>query len=610
VHQRTEGNPLFMVQVVEDWVHRGWLVQTDQHWTLRVGLAALAVTVPEGLRQMLEQHLDRLSPMEQQVLEVGSVAGTTFSAAAVAAGLAHEVVQVEECCAGLARRRQWLEASGEHSWPDGTVAGAYRFTHALYQEVAYSRLTAAWRAQIHRCIGEREEAGYGPQAHERAAVLAVHFERGRDAERAIKYLQHAADNALHRCAYTDAITHLTKALALLTTLPEMPERAQRELDVQLALGPAFMATKGLAAPEVEQTYARARTLCAQIGETPQVFSALRGLAVFYHNRGALPIARELREQCLRLAQQAAEPTHLLEAHIDLGITLSFLGEYAAAQTHFEQGNARTDPVVQRVLRRIVVPRVACLAHAARTLWCLGYPAQALRRSQEALALAQELAHHHSLAYARHFATLLHYLRRDVVAVQAEADVCLALATAQGFPLWEAGGLVYRGWALAMQDEWEVGLAQLRQGLAAALALEQELSRPSYLVLLAEAVGHTGQVEEGLRWLAEALMAFEATGRGDLLAEAYRLQGVLLLRQTAPDPTHAEICFQQALAIARRQQAKSWELRAATSLSRLWQQQGKRTEAHALLAPIYGWFTEGFDTADLQEAKALLRNLEG
>jgi predicted ATPase len=180
-------------------------------------------------------------------------------------------------------------------------------------------------------------------------------------------------------------------------------------------------------------------------------------------------------------------------------------------------------------------------------------------------------------------------------------VCLALATAQGFPLWEAGGRVYRGWALAMQGEWEVGLAQLRQGLAATVALEQELSRPSCLVLLAEAVGHTGQVEEGLRLLAEALTAFEASGRGDMLAEAYRLQGEFLLCQAVPDAAQAETCFQQA---------KSWELRAATSLSRLWQQQGKRMEAHALLAPVYGWFTEGFDTADLQEAKALLEGLRG
>ena len=612
VHQRTEGNPLFMVQVVEDWVRRGWLIQVDRHWTLRVGLAALAVTVPDGLQQMLEQHLDRLSPMEQQVLEVGSVAGATFSAAAVAAGLVHEVVQMEECCAGLARRRQWLEACGEHSWPDGTVAGAYRFTHALYQEVLYSRLTAARRAQLHRRIGEREEAGYGSQARERAAVLAMHFGRGRDHERALRYLQHAADNALHRSAYTDAITHLTNALALLATLPEIPDRAQRELDVQLALGPAFVAAKGMAAPEVEQTYARARTLCAQVGETPQLFPTLLGLCLFYQSRGVLPTARELGAQLLRLAQREAAPLHLLEAHGALGNILFFLGDYTEAWTHLEQGIALTDPTAERglALHHDRAPGVGRLAAASLTLWCLGYPAQAVRRSQEALALAQALAHPYSLALAQYYAAYLHQRRREALAVQAHAEALLTLATAQGFPLWVGLGTCWRGWALAMQGQSEAGLTQLRQGLAAVAATGQALSQPFGLILLAEAAGHTGQVEEGLRLLAETRTAFEASGRGDLLAEAYRLQGECLLRQAVPDAAHAETCFQQALAVARRQQAKSWELRAAMSLSRLWTRQGKRDEARELLAPIYSWFAEGFDTADLQEAKILLEELTG
>jgi DNA-binding winged helix-turn-helix (wHTH) protein len=286
VHQRTEGNPLFMVSVVEDWVRRGWLAQADGHWILRVGLAALAVTVPEGLRQMLEQQLDRLSPMEQQVLEVGSVAGATFSAAAVAAGLVHEVVQVEEWCSDLARRRQWLQADGEQSWPDGTVAGGYRFTHALYQEVAYTRLTTARRAQLHRRIGERKEVGYGAQARQMAAELAVHFARGRNAERAVHYLQYAGENALRRSAYQEAITHLTTGLEVLATLPETPTRVQQELDLQIALGPALMATKGHAAPEVETAYARARELCQRMGDTPQVFPVLWGLWLFYNDRGS------------------------------------------------------------------------------------------------------------------------------------------------------------------------------------------------------------------------------------------------------------------------------------------------------------------------------------
>jgi predicted ATPase len=202
---------------------------------------------------------------------------------------------------------------------------------------------------------------------------------------------------------------------------------------------------------------------------------------------------------------------------------------------------------------------------------------------------------------------LHYHRRDALAVQALAEAILTLATAQGFPLWVGFGTYWRSWALAVQGQGETGLAQIHQGMAAVLATGQEMSRSLCLVLLAEVTGHTGQIDEGLRLLAEALTAFETNGRGNLLAEAYRLEGTLLLRQAVPDVAQAEACLQQALTIARRQQAKSWELRAATSLSRLWQQQGKHAEAYDLLAPIYGWFTEGFDTADLQEAKALMED---
>jgi predicted ATPase len=225
-----------------------------------------------------------------------------------------------------------------------------------------------------------------------------------------------------------------------------------------------------------------------------------------------------------------------------------------------------------------------------------------------VALAQELTHHQSLAYAQHMAAVLHHRHREVPEVQAQAEALLTLATAQGLPLWLGHGRLWQGWALAMQGKNEAGLAQMHQRLAAARATGQELSRPYQLVLLAEAASCTGQIEEGLRWLAEALRAFKASRRGDMLTEAYRLQGELLLRQGFPEVAQAEACFQQALSVARRRQAKSWELRAAMSLTRLWRQQGKRDEAIELLAPIYGWFTEGFDTADLQEAKALLEEL--
>jgi predicted ATPase len=490
------------------------------------------------------------------------------------------------------------------------VAESYRFRHALHQQVLYDRLSLGRRLALHRRIGARQEAGYGAHAAQYAAALAVHFARGRDYPRAVHYLQQAAETALRRYAYRDATAHCTQGLALLQALPDTPARAQQELDLQVTLGPALIATKGQAASEVEQTYARARALCAQVGETPQLVPTLQGLCEFYRSRGALPTARVLGEQLYRLVQHEAAPTHLLESHEALGQTLFFLGEYAAARTHLEQGIALTDPTAQwaLALRQGLAPGVTCLAQVASTLWCLGYPAQAVRRSQEALALAQELTQPLSLAMSLHYAAFLYHRRREAPAVQEQAEALLSLATVQQFPVWVGFGTCWQGWALAMQGQDATGLAQLRRGIETLVATDQTLARPLYLLLLAEATGHAGQSEAGLRLLAEALTAFEASGRGDLLAEAYRLQGTLLLQPAVPDVAQAEACFHQALATACRQQAKSWELRAAMSLARLWQQQGKRAEARELLAPIYGWFTEGFDTADLQEAQALLDEL--
>jgi predicted ATPase len=291
--------------------------------------------------------------------------------------------------------------------------------------------------------------------------------------------------------------------------------------------------------------------------------------------------------------------------------------------HYGAGEAYLpllDPTTQRAqaVRYGYAPGVFCLSTAANTLWCLGFPAQAGQRSQEALAQAQALEHPRSLAFAHLLAVYLHQRRREVRGAQAHADALLTLATAQGFPQYVGYGTFWQGWALARQGE-RAGLAQMHQGLAALVAMGSFVARPLCLVWLAEATGQAGDVDAGLRLLAEALEACVTNGRGDVLAEAYRLQGALLLQSGGvlpasgsghrrPHVEEAAACFQQALTLARRQQAKSWELRAAMSLSRLWQQQGKRTAAYELLAPIYGWFTEGFDTVDLQDAQALLTAL--
>jgi predicted ATPase/DNA-binding winged helix-turn-helix (wHTH) protein len=612
VHQRTDGNPLFMVNVVESWLARGVLVERDGQWVVPVGVEALQAEMPESLRQMLEQQLNRLTPEEQRVVEAGSVAGMDFSAAAVAAGVGQEVVQVEACCASLARRGQLLRVSSERVWPDGTVAGCYSFIHALYQEAVYQRLPVAQRLDLHRRIGERMEAGYGAQGGDIAAELAMHFEQGRDYRRAVTYLQHAADTALRRYAYAEAVDHLTTALRLLQTLPNTPDRVQQELGMQTTLGSALTASRGYGAPEVAHVYSRALELCRQMVDTPQLFSVLRGLSAFYQQRGELQTALALAEQLLTLAQRTHDPALLLRAHQVQGSTLFYLGELSPAHRSLKQGMAGYAPERHRVraFSSGLNTGVVCLGHAAWTLWSLGYPDQALRQGHAALALAQELSHPHSLVYALHFNGAVHQFRREVQAVQERAEAVLALSAAQGLTFWSAYGTIMRGWALAMQGQWDEGTAQLRQGLDAWRATGAELGQTYFLALQTEVCKQAGQIEAGLATLAEALAAVDRTGERFYEAELHRLKGELLLAQAGHgQPSEAaEACFQQALDVARCHQAKSLELRAAISLGRLWQQQGKRDAAHLLLAEVYGWFTEGFDTADLCEARALLAEL--
>jgi DNA-binding winged helix-turn-helix (wHTH) protein/predicted ATPase len=610
LYQRTQGHPLFLVTMVAELVQRGVVREATSGWKLTASPPAVTVGVPENLRQVIEQQFERLPPAEQALVEAASVAGVDFAAAAVAASLGEASEVIDARCAALARQGQFVQAHGTEVWPDGTVAGRYRFGHALYQDVIYARVPLGRRAYLHRQIGWRLEAGYGPQASEIAAELAMHFLHGHDNVRAVQYLQQAGANAMRRWAHQEAMAYLTRGLELLETQPDTPGRAQQELDLQLALGPALMAARGWAAPEVEQTYARARVLCTQVRHTPKLFPTLHGLWRFYRSRGALPAALVLGEELYRLAQCEAAPTPLLTAHDALGQTFFYLGDYAAAWTHFAQGISLIDPPVQqaRALHPGIAPGVACLAYAAPVLWALGYPVQALQRCQEALALAQEVEHPQSQGLVHHLAAYLYHRRRELSAVQAHAEAALTLATAHGLPLYVGLASHLRGWAVAMQGQREAGMAQMHQGLAGLLATGQALAQPFCLVRMAEAAGYTGHVDQGLHLLAEALVAFEASGRGDMLTEAYRLQGEFLLHQAVPDAVQAEACFLQALALARQQQARSWELRAAMSLARLWQHQGKRAEAYELLAPIYGWFTEGFDTADLQEAKAVLETV--
>ncbi|MBI3798262.1 MAG: AAA family ATPase, partial [Deltaproteobacteria bacterium] len=418
IHRRTEGNPLFMVTIVEDLLVRGTL---DKQ--------AIEVSAPTTIQQLIERQFDHLTPAEQQILEVASVAGAEFSAAAVAAGIESDTAEIETHCADLARREQFLRRSRGETWPDGTLATCYRFHHALYQEVVYERVAVSRRSVLHHRIGERLEVAYQERVSEVAAELAVHFERGQDYQRAVQYLQHAGENAIQRSAHVEAITHFTKGLELLKTLPDTRERAQQELTLQLALGAPLIATKGYAAQEVGTAYTRARELCQQLGETPQLFPVLWGLSAFHTVRAEYKTARELREHMLRLAQNVQDQDLLMEAHAGLGVVLFYLGELALARAYLEQRIALDDPLQHHALTILysgVDPGVRCLSYTIATLWLLGYPTQALKMSHETLALARELSHPFSLSMALHWVTMLHQFRREEQTVQERAEALITL----------------------------------------------------------------------------------------------------------------------------------------------------------------------------------------
>ena len=396
---------------------------------------------------------------------------------------------------------------------------------------------------------------------------------------------------------------------------DTPERSQQELRLQIALGAVLMATKGYGSPEAHQAYARARELCEQMGTTPQLFKVLYGLFLVYLVTGKHKTAHGLAAQLLSLAYRQQAPIFFLLAHRAFGQVLFYLAEPAIAREHVEQGIVLYDSQKHNLHASGVATDsgVVCRVYAAWALWLLGYPDQALKRIQEALTLAQELAHPHTLAIALDFAAMLHQFRREGQTAQEQAEAAITLCTDQGFPFWLAMVTILRGCALADQGQGEEEIVQIRQGLASLRATGAEVATTSYLALLAETYGRGGQAGEGLTVVDEALAIADKNEERYYEAELYRLKGELTLKQSSVQGLESKVketegCFLKAIEVARKQQAKSLELRAVMSLSRLWQRQGKKKEAHRMLVEIYGWFTEGFGTKDLQEAKALLDEL--
>jgi predicted ATPase len=523
-----------------------------------------------------------------------------------------EPADVEERLAVLERVQFMVRLVREQVLPDRTLTLRYGFVHVLYQNALYAALQptrkAAWSAAAARALlGHHGEKSTGI-----AAELAMLFEAARDHECAAEHYRVAAENAARIFAHHEAVALARRGLALLQALPDTPERARHELPLQLTLGVQLQVSRGYSAPEAERTYARARALCERVPEGAPLFRVLWGLWMFYYVRPDLGKAWELARQLVTLAQSARDPAQQLQAGQAMAITSLSLGDPAATREHMEQGIALYD--LKRHGNHTDIyghdPGVLYLAFGSIALWLLGYPDQAVRRSREAVALGEELGQPSSLALAHYLAAMLRQYRREARATQGSAETTTAIATEHGLPFWIAGGLIMRGWALVEQGESAGGIAQLREGMAIWVGTNGEAHRTYHFALLAESLSEGDDVTEGLGTLTDALALMNGTGESFHGAELYRLQGEFLLRQQESDAVgrDAEACFRRALALARRQQARSLELRAIMSLCRLYQKRGRSAEIRPMLAECYDWFSEGFDTPDLCEARTLLEQL--
>jgi predicted ATPase/DNA-binding winged helix-turn-helix (wHTH) protein len=623
IHERTEGSPLFMVNAVDYLLTEGSISEQERQWELSVAIQKVDVGVPDSIKQMIQKQVDHLDAEKQRTLEAASVAGAEFIALAVAAGLGDDEAAMDARCEELARQRQFIRDCGIQELPGGGVVTKYGFIHSLYQNVLYERLSSSKRIQLHRRIGEQAEQFYGERAAEIAAELAMHFERGSNHRQAIKYLQQASENALRQFAYREAVSLSRRGLELIERLPDTDERARQELALRIALGVPLIATQGYAAPDVGSCYTRARELCRLVGETPEISQVLWGLWTFYVVRAELGTAREIAEESLRLAGR------LPYSGLTMEVTLMHLGEFVQALEQFEKAFLLYDPERHRddAFRYSLNSGVATQSYAAWTLCFLGSPDRALERIEKALALARELSEPPGLAHALLYAALVHQLRREDQKALERAEAAIAVSGEHGLVLYQAAATVIRGWALTEQGQHDEAIEQIRQALVAYQATGTELLRPHFLALLAEALGGAGRAEEGLRVVDEALALGLRNGEQYYHAELYRLKGELLLMQSSVQSVssttvrgktgaemkpqaiaEAEGYFYESIRIAQKQKAKSLELRAVTSLARLHQNQSKYQETRDLLAQVYGTFTEGFDTMDLRQAKALLAEL--
>ena len=589
---RTGGVPLFIEEVTRTLVESG-------------GQGAMQA-IPATLQALLTARLDRLGAVKE-VAQIAAVLGGEFGYPLIRAVAGQSDAALTDSLERLA------EADVIHVQglpPEST----YRFKHALMQDAAYETMLKSRRRELHRIVARTLSEEFKDVAEAQPELLAHHLTQAGAAEEALRYWQRAGQQAAERSANIEAIAHFSHGLELIKLLPEGMQRDQMELDLRVALGVPLTATRGYSAPEVEQTYTRARELSEKVGGSPQFANILWGLWVGHLTGGPIGAALEFAEQYRAVAERTQDSGHLLETCQLMGIAHFYLGNSQQALPHLSRGSAMYDPERHHALiyeHGGGDTGVAIRTHEALALWTLGYPDQARQRMQVALETAKALASHpFTVAFGHYFYAWLYKLYREEDAVEQAADVAIKICVEQGFPFWQLATASLRGSTHVERGAIDEGVAQMRQALASYQEIGGQLYGPELHGLLATGLAAAGQLDEALQTLAEALRLVDQSQDRWWHAELHRLTGELILRQGGDQATAAaEASFQEALAVARAQEAKSWELRAAMSLARLWHGAGKTAEARQLLGDVHGWFKEGFDTADLRDAAVLLAELK-
>jgi predicted ATPase len=605
--KHTEGHSLFTTEVFRGLKDQGALVQdSDGRWKeSEIAWEKL----PTRVEAMIGERIERMPNNIMEILKVGSIQGEYFTGEVLAGVLkADEREMIRMLSGELDKRYQLVSAQGiKHE--GGQRISQYRFRHILFQKYLYNSMDKVERAHLHEDVGNVLENLYGEQAGEISGQLARHFQEAGLTEKAISYLQQAASKAVRLSANNEAITHFRKALELLGTLPDTQERIGLELTLQLGLAAPLSTMKGWAVPEVFMACSRARKLCELIGETPQLSQALWFLSTYYGIQAEYKTAIDLGKKAWISAERNQDPLRIAIARWQLAWLLTVVGDFSEARDHAKHMIDFYDRKRHGTLgfSYTLDPGVACLGFAAWSSWFMGHPDESLKYLQKAIALARDLDHPISLVHALYLSVISHFLRWDRKAFEANVDELVRLSTKKGLALYQGIGSFYQGYIESKGVKIREGITKMQQAMITLESIGVRTQRSTLLAMWADAYRYLGKADEGLRMISEAHIFVQERSEYSWEAEIHRLKGELLLMKNGAEE-EAEASFHRAIEVAQKQQANSWELRATMSLARLWKKQGKKKEAHKKLADIYDWFTEGFNTQDLKDAKALLREL--